>query len=525
MSPKRTIHLIIMVIFLTNSFQACTVGSKYTEDVRSALEEAGENAPELVRVLDHFASHEDSLKLEAAVYLIGNMEGHCFVDYYLFDTSGAEVPFDVLDYPDYDALQVAADSIEEERGELDYDRRESIYDLQTITADFLIEEIDLAFRAWRERPWAKGLSYEQFLAYVLPYRGSNEPLEAWRAEFFSKYQDIPNQMVEPTDPIEAARIINDDIMTWFGFDPRFYYHPTDQSLSEMRANGLGRCEDMTNVTIYAMRANGLAVTSDYTPFWANTGNNHAWNAIVNSDGEVVPFMGAEANPGEYGLANKLAKVYRKTFGKQKDNLIFQDNLQEEAPRWLKGKSYVDVTADYVDAVDIEVPIADEIPDSVNVAYLCVFNSGEWKAIHWGWIKDSRTVTFSDMGTGIAYLPAFYLNEEIVPCGPVFIASDDGGRVELRANQDKPETLSLNSTTRRKQAESTDGIDRTWLTPGVSYSLSYWDDGWQSAGSKTAGDQALVFEGVPASGVYWLVAEDSAREERVFTVENGLQIWW
>lgn len=37
---------------------------------------------------------------------------------------------------------------------------------------------------------------------------------------------------------------------------------------------------MTNLAIFAMRANGLAVTSDYTPFWADSSNNHAWNAIL-----------------------------------------------------------------------------------------------------------------------------------------------------------------------------------------------------------------------------------------------------
>ena len=90
---------------------------------------------------------------------------------------------------------------------------------------------------------------------------------------------------------------------------------------------------MTNVTIYAMRANGLAVTSDYTPYWANSGNNHAWNAILTGEGKVVPFMGAEANPGEYRLANKLAKVYRKTWKHSKGSghfCIFLLNLVRSA---------------------------------------------------------------------------------------------------------------------------------------------------------------------------------------------------
>jgi len=144
-------------------------------------------------------------------------------------------------------------------------------------------------------------------------------------------------MADPSDPIEAAVLINDDIKSWFKFDPRFYYHPTDQGLSEMLENGMGRCEDMTNITIYAMRANALGITSDYTPYWANSGNNHAWNAIVAPDGKVTPFMGAESNPGKYRLANKMAKTYRKTFSKQKNNLVFQKKKQEKVPGWLAGK--------------------------------------------------------------------------------------------------------------------------------------------------------------------------------------------
>jgi len=57
------------------------------------------------------------------------------------------------------------------------------------------------------------------------------------------------------------------------------------------------------------------------------------------EGKVMPFMGAESNPGDYGLANKLAKVYRKTYDKQKDNLIFQIHKQEKVPAGWPAKLY------------------------------------------------------------------------------------------------------------------------------------------------------------------------------------------
>ena len=514
--------LLIMLLFCFAA--ADPVGVTYPPDVISVLEDADDHRAELETVLSHYATDDDSLKLQAAFYLVANMEGHSYVTYSLRDTADAEISFNVLDYPDYATLKAALDTMEVERGELDFERNEIVYDLDTIAADFLINQIDFAFRAWREKPWAKRLSFEDFCRYVLPYRGSNEPLEPFRVMFREKYEDIEARMSDPADPIEAATLINDDIKSWFSFDPRYYCHPSDQGLSEMLKNRMGRCEDMTNLTIYAMRANGLAVTSDYTPHWANAGNNHAWNAIVTPGGEVIPFMGAESNPGKYRLANKMAKVYRKMFGKQAGNLIFQEKKQEKTPGWLSGKSYMDVTADYVDVCDVTVVFEREIPDSVDIAYLCVFNSGEWRAIHWGRINNGGAV-FVDMGKDIAYLPALYINKEILPFGAPFILHPDGSIRELKSQDGETMSASLVSTTRRKQAASTDGIDRTFLTPGQEYELFYWSDGWQSLGKSVAGDEALVFENLPAGCLYWLVADSSDHEERIFTIENGEQVWW
>jgi hypothetical protein len=281
---------------------------------------------------------------------------------------------------------------------------------------------------------------------------------------------------------------------------------------------------MTNLTIFAMRAVGLAVTSDYTPHWANSGNNHAWNSILTLEGKVVPFMGAECDPGKYKLHNKAAKVYRKTFGKKKNNLIFQNRKQEKVPGWLAGKSYVDVTPDYVDVCDVAIKFAKEIPDSVDIAYLCVFNSGEWRAIHWGRV-DGDMATFTDMGADIAYVPALYLNEEIVPWGPPFILGADCDFRYCLPDTSRKESISLVSTTKRKQAESTDGIARSYLKSGQEYELFYWSDGWKSSGKLTASDKPLTFDNVPSGALYWLVADGSDEEERIFTIENGNQVWW
>jgi len=496
----------------------------WTPNVCAALAEAGENRAALESVLTHYAAARDSAGLQAAEFLIGNMAGHAYATFGLFDSTGTEIELDVLAYPDYDSLITALEALEDQHGTLDFERKDIYFDLTEISAHLLIENIDLALAAWREKPWAQHLGFAPFSQYVLPYRGSGEPLESWRPHFLDRYAGLAERMDDPDDPIEAARHINEDLKSWFHFDPRYYLHPTDQGLSEMLATRLGRCEDMTNLTIYAMRANGLGVTSDYTPYWADTGNNHAWNAILDRSGQAIVFMGAEANPGSYQLHNKAAKVYRKTFARQAESLAMIKPDYEEVPPWLRGKNYRDVTADYQPVRDITVPLTRVVPDSVHFAYLCVFNSGEWGAIHWGRIEGGMA-TFDDMGTGIVYLPAYYANGRLEPAAPPFVLEATGLARRLFPAEDQRSPLRLHATTRRRQMESTEGVQAAFFHGGATYELFYWDHEWVSAGTRIAADGPLVFDHVPAGALYWLVEEDSRREERIFTYESNAQVWW
>lgn len=522
---KTTVIAVIGLIIIS-------CGRSYPPEVYETLKSAGENRAELEKVLEHFADNPDSLKYDAAMFLIGNMGDHGYATYRWFDTSGAAVTFDVLGFPDFDSLLSFLGEIEDARGEIDYEKDTIIYDREIAPSDFLIRHIDLAFQAWREKPWARHLSYEQFRDYVLPYRGSNEPLEPWQEFFQNKYEGIEEAMEHPSDPIEAAVAINDDIMQWFKFDERYYLHPTDQGLREMLRTGMGRCEDITNLTIYAMRANGLAITSDYTPYWANHDNNHAWNTIIDSSGRAVQFMGAESNPGKYSLSLKYAKVYRKTFGKQENNLTFQDHQQEKVPPWLGGKSFRDVTAEYPNVKDLSFEITGEVHDSVDIVYLCVFNDDNWRAVDWSWIiMDStdgevvRQAEYDAIGLDIVYLPGMYLNEEIVPCGAPFVFTD-GGITVLSPVEDEKIRLRLTSTTPESYQEPLERSDKTRLKSGQEYELYCWrDNDWQLIATKTAGVEPLIFEDVPAGALYRLAPVDSDNGERPFMTEDGQTIHW
>ena len=519
--------LLVSLAVLPRLFTApccARAAEEYPPEVLAALEKAGGNRPEIEKTLQYFREAGDPLKLKAAYFLTANMPGQNYAQYELRNSSGASVPFDPLAHAGYEAMVKAWNETEKIYGPMDWKAGAVTEDISSLKSSALIENINLAFKAWREKPWAAGVPFDDFLEYVLPYRASNEPVEPWRAYFLEKYKDLPSEMKNPRDLTEAAALINEDIKKWFKFDPIFYRHPTDQGLAEMLRRGAGRCEDMTNLAIYAMRANAIPVAGDYTPYWANTGNNHAWNALIIPGAPAVPFMGALEDPGVYRLGNRPAKAYRSTFGRQSGSLAAGLGAKEKAPRWFKKENYKDVTDAYAETGTIEIEMAAPPSEDAKTPYLAVFNSGEWQIIGWGTFRKGKA-RFENYAKGIVYLPVYYSSGTAVPAGPAFIYT---GGAEVRAlipSKVPAVTVRAASTTRRTIAHTTDNIARTFLTPGKIYELHYWNGKWLPISEQKAGKDRLKFKDVPNNALLWLKEKGSGGEERIFTYDAGAQVWW
>jgi len=157
--------------------------------------------------------------------------------------------------------------------------------------------------------------------------------------------------------------------------------------------------------------------------------------------------------------------------------------------------------------------------------LCVFNSGEWKAIDYTRFKGAEA-KFSKVGMNVAYLPAFYHNHKIIPAGDALILSDSGKVIIKKPDLNNSITVEISATTYRVTKQSTDFIAENKLITGKKYTLFYWDNEWIKAGNKEVMGEVLLFENIPSNTFYWLIAEDSREEERIFTInEEGKQVWW
>jgi hypothetical protein len=131
-----------------------------------------------------------------------------------------------------------------------------------------------------------------------------------------------------------------------------------------------------------------------------------------------------------------------------------------------------------------------------------------------------------MGRDIVYLPAYYRLKKIIPAGVPFILSAEGNIIPLNPRTDKPHSVKLVSTTRKITKNATDNIERAYFKKGLKYRLYYWNVGWKIIGGKKASGKALIFANVPENALLWLTAENSRKQERIFTIDkNGKQVWW
>ncbi len=69
-------------------------------------------------------------------------------------------------------------------------------------------------------------------------------------------------------------------------------------------------------------------------------------------------------------------------------------------------------------------------------------------------------------------------------------------------------------------------DDNHISPGQTYELFYWgNDGWVSLGQQVAKDYMLYYHNAPTNALFLLRNLTKGKEERIFTYEDGKQVWW
>lgn len=634
-------NYIVLILYIVINISCDGRLRNNNKAVDYALQEAGSNRIELEKVLSYYQN--DSLRYEAACFLIGNMIGHFSnqgeaMDYYKEKLATRKKPFsrDFLDSL-WKETSVRYSSIDFLRS----------YDLEVVRSSYLIENIDRAFQAWESAPWHKEVSFEMFCRYILPYRVGDEQLvEHWRDSLIQGYAGCIRDVADVKQAFALiARTLEKELRTASTKCPYLL------DVLTMKDARFSSCEQRCIVTGNVMRALGIPVAYDCVERWANySTNGHSWIVLMGTDGKTYALYEGDSIPRpatwidssffkplvlpgpDYSYhvdsLKRAAKVYRKNY------------FREEGEEY----SIKDVSAEYglTDSVTVYTN------NKAKYAELCTFKTGDdWKPVVRSRIHKGHSI-FRNLGSDIVYLPVVRKGDGMEVLDAPFILRKGGDVKRLNPSEQK-QTMRLNrkyilmtnwtnrwyeliggrfeasndsnfrkvellhtindipvyrnevkwhgqksyryvryvspriskntlaelsffsgdkelagraigeglSPLARKRAFDHDlmsiadpqqvdywvGLDLgqrcnvdklvyyprnddNFVVPGEEYELFYYKEvGWQSLGAMTADSGELVYENVPQNALYLLKNRTKGKEERIFTYENGRQVWW
>lgn len=475
------------------------------------------NSKELIKAINHYKERPDNKKkLEALCFLIANMDIHTSFNYYWADGNGKRIQFNELDYATFEGSVRALDSVSKLHGKL-HPVKVIYRDIDTVKADYLINNIEKAFTAWESKPSYRNLSFDDFCEYVLPYRISNEPVQPWRNEYFDRFQWINDSIGSGMAVDRTGKLLSENYKTWF-FNS---YKIEGRKEPLPRLGGLqllhrkkGPCEDIADMSVFALRSQGFPASIDEVPAWATSSGKHFLNVVFTPESKAVSFDASTDLETEKKLNREPAKVIRVTYSKQKDVIAATEPVDSIPPGFLRTLNYKDVTNEYWETRDVSFDLF-KSKTKHGMVYACAFNFSAWKPVWWGKVQGKSAVV-KNLCKGAVFLPVYYEKGKLKPAGyPV--ASGYNNTLVLKADTSNKRSIHVE-------------VEERYLAfrPGKSYKLFYWTNGWRLLGEKKAGasTKELVFDGVPSNALLLLRPEYSQNKERPFIITaDGKRLWW
>lgn len=399
----KLLYTSIVVLLLLS----CT---KQDAGLELAFKMAGKNRAELEKVISHYAADPaDSLKLKAAKFLITNMPWHYsyggeYMEEYRRQIDSIHISQSIeVRLILYTLPEVVSANLH---------RIEIVPDVEVITADFLIHNIEQSFGMWENYYWLRELSFDDFCDYLLPYRLDREPLIHWK-------DSVSERMKMEIEDLTAhlANLQKDSYVIYEFLNTNMPELLDTYFLKKIELPG-GKpieldCMSAVLASTYFWRMYGIPSAIDVFPFYGHGNNRHSELAIIDPR-SLAGSIPIQQHP-------YVAKVYRRTFSRNRSE-VFSTKDKNSFIRYVLDPLHEDVTAQYVKTTTLPVTVKNgrDLPDQL---YLALFSLG-WKPIAATTMENGKAI-FNDVGVGAVYVPFYYKNDEQVFVSEPFYVKANG----------------------------------------------------------------------------------------------------
>ena len=171
---------------------------------------------------------------------------------------------------------------------------------------------------------------------------------------------------------------------------------------------------MTNWSCNVLRACGVPTVYEYTPKWTDRDKRHFWCVSPDTTSILQPYTAPDNNLREDWESDiKYAgKVYRKTFGAQKDTPYFLAGEDEFIPEEFNTPLISDQTFRYHQTVTLRLPI--EMNMTNKLVYLAMFTvDNQLIPVGWGNVEYSKgEIVFKQVPLNILFFPVCYDDDKL-----------------------------------------------------------------------------------------------------------------
>ncbi len=410
------------ILFIVLSVLSC---SRFDENLNKALCLAGDNREELESVLRHYSRFEsDSLKYKAACYLIKNMP------YHLSYPQDAHSEY-CMSLDSLHRLGVSADEYVVMARQIS-DRfskvLKPVYDIQQITSDYLIREINRSFDLWEQKTYLQHLTFDEFCEYVLPYKClEGQPMDNWRDRYYCYGEDLSHIGQIDEYRYNARRWVEAANRDFVEGPCRMSILPSDMmriqpvfDLSVFTQQPYGTCKELAQLVLLNSREKGLPVAIDFIPNWPDRSGSHYWNSILTDVHARHDFEGFIGSGNLRFMDNRYGKVFRATYAPHQI-LLKAYEAEGHIPPSLQLFSK-DVTSEYERVDDIRIQLS--AATKWRFAYLAVFDNQDWVPVDVAEVH-GRKVEFKDVPTGVLYMVGTYGSGVFEPVSEPFVLDSQG----------------------------------------------------------------------------------------------------
>lgn len=432
-------------LLLASALLSCNDDMKKMDKV---LEKAGNNKAELISVLDHYQSQDDTLKYKAAVFLIENMEFK--MSYTQQSMKQYDIAYDLLDKIYKSDFLKEKEAIQRSNEIVDFINTtniqlELVADCQIITADFLIDNIDKAVEVWQKYPWSReNVDFDEFCESILPYKVGREPFDYWRQETINSFSWIPDSLLTSTNLTQVTRAISKALKDSMTFNPSFRMLPADVSFHNLKKSRNGSCRLTTILNIYYLRSIGIPARYDYVDSYGNDAvTGHSWISFQDENDQLFAFdSGLEIPnfdwvdftvvPSSRSTGRKAAKVFRICYGCSEETTLKSDN---------SNNNFTDVTGQYNPKPRDILLNLENVKNTQQVS-LCTFGLENLKYSSRVNRVQGTEYLFSNMGTDILYVPTSSTTFGYEAIANPIILDSQGTTRSLNPNYQIRETIAV-----------------------------------------------------------------------------------